>query len=82
MYESPAKCYKKQVLSATISMTVIYALELDMLCVALLFVLIAVICCISAVKLHIGLCPYCESFMGRGILFRSHCPRCRGRLTK
>ena len=31
-------------------------------------------------KLRIGLCPHCESMMGRGTLFRTHCPRCGGRL--
>ena len=69
-------------LLAVIGMTVIYSLQLDLFWVVLLFVFIAAIYGISVFKLRIGLCPYCESFMGRGILFRTHCPRCGGRLTK
>ena len=70
------------VMLAVIGMILIYTLELDRFWIVILFLLIAAIYGISVLKLRIGLCPYCESFMGRGILFRSHCPRCGGRLTK
>ena len=70
------------VLLAVIGVTLIYSLELEVFWIFALFLAIALIYTVSVLKLRIGLCPYCESFMGRGILFRSHCPRCGGKLTR
>ena len=68
------------VLLAIIGMIVIATLDLSAVFGLILFAFILTIYVLSILKLRIGLCPYCESLMGRGMLFRTHCPRCGGRL--
>lgn len=60
------------ILIATYDLSVVYGI--------ILFAIVFMFYGFSVYKFHIGLCPYCESFMGRGPLFRTHCPRCGGRL--
>jgi len=67
-------------LFAISGMLVIAEYNLDFIWGVVLFVIVCLIYAVSVKKLRIGLCPYCESFMGRGMLFRAHCPRCGGRL--
>lgn len=70
------------ILLAVIGMVVIAALDLDMTYGLILFVVILMIYGLSVYKFRIGFCPYCESFMGKGVLFRTHCPRCGRKLRK
>ena len=49
--------------------------------VAIGFIALLGILTLGAVwRFRIGRCPYCECFMGQGMLWRTHCPRCGGRL--
>lgn len=67
-------------LVAIIGMIFIAAYDLSIVYGVILFVIVLLFYGFSVYKYRIGLCPYCESFMGRGMLFRTHCPRCGGRL--
>ncbi len=58
-----------------ISFSDVYLLGLICLLVA-----VQLLCAICMFKFRVGICPYCESIMPGSILFRSHCPRCGGRL--
>lgn len=75
-----------------ILMTIAYVLSLGIgvTAIALLngseYLLIIMMVAVSALylfvswKLRVNRCPHCEEFMGRGLLWRSHCPRCGGQL--
>lgn len=67
-------------LTAIVGMMLIAMFDLSSVYGIILFVFVVLIYVFGVLKLHIGLCPYCESFMGRGLLYRNHCPRCGGRL--
>lgn len=67
-------------ITAIIGLILIAVFDLNVIWGLLLFALIIVFYVLCAFKLRIGLCPYCESFMGRGMFGRTHCPRCGGRL--
>ncbi len=70
------------IIIAVSGMTAIYAVGLNFVWSIALFITLILIYGICVFKLRIGLCPYCESFMGGSFLFRSHCPRCGGRLIR
>jgi len=52
------------------------------ICSLAIIIAIFIIYVICVLKLRIGLCPYCESYLGRGRLLRTHCKRCGGRLQE
>ena len=70
------------IIIAVSGITDIYAVGLDFVWSIALFITLILIYSMCVFKLRIGLCPYCESFMGGSFLFRSHCPKCGGRLIR
>ncbi len=65
---------------ALAGMITIALLNLDVIWGVLLILIVLVVFAFGVIKYRIGLCPYCESLMGRGMVFRTHCPRCGGRV--
>ena len=63
-------------------MFVIALYDLNVIWGMILFAFLFLIYVFSVIKFRIRICPYCESFMGKGILFRRYCPRCGGRLMR
>lgn len=44
-------------------------------------IVLLVVYVIGIFKFHIGMCPYCESFLGGSPLTREYCDKCGGRLS-
>lgn len=68
------------VLLAVIGLSMIAVFDLNVVYGIVLFVVVLLIYGVGVWRFRIGLCPYCESVMGRGFFFRTHCSRCGGKL--
>ncbi len=72
--------YVAMIAAVIIEIALVVLLDMDSIWIFIISALILAIYLVCVYKFRIGFCPYCESYMGRRMMFNTHCPRCGGRL--